>query len=59
MTNSMVVEAETIKKALHLALEKLSTTKYKVEVDILREEKKGLFGMESARSAKIRVRLKT
>ena len=56
---SIIVEAETIKKAIHIALQKLHMTKDGVTIDILKEEKKGLFGMGGAHHAKIRVKLKT
>ena len=55
---SIVIEAPTINKAIDIALAKLGTTKEKVEIEILREGKKGLFGMEGAYTAKIRVRIK-
>ena len=55
---SIVIEASTINKAIVLALEKLGTTKDMVEIEVLREDKKGLFGMEGASSAKIRVKIK-
>jgi spoIIIJ-associated protein len=55
---SIIVEADTIKKAIKMALEKLGTTKDRVSIEILREEKKGLFDMESSSMAKIRVRIK-
>ncbi len=55
---SIEVEAATIKRAIKIALDKLGTTKDKVIIDILREEKSGLFGMAGAHSAKIRARVK-
>lgn len=55
---SLVVEADTIKKAIHIALQRLKMTKDKVSIEILKEEKKGLFGMEGAHHAKIRVTTK-
>ena len=55
---SIIIEAATIRQAITLALEKLGTTKNKVEIYILREGKKGLFGMEGAYPAKIRVKIK-
>ena len=54
---SIIVEAATINKAIAQALVKLGTTKDRVEVEILREGKKGLFGMEGAYPAKIRVKI--
>ncbi len=55
---SIEVEAKTIEDALKIALGRLGSTKDKVEVRILREPKKGLFGMEGAQSAKIKVIVK-
>jgi predicted RNA-binding protein Jag len=55
---SIIVEAPTIKKAIKIALEKLGATKGRVVIEILREEKNGLFGMEGARFAKIKVSFK-
>ena len=52
------VEAKTTKEAIKIALAKLSVKKTDVEVKILREEHKGLFGMEGAELAKIKVIVK-
>jgi len=56
---SIVVEAKTIHEAITIALERLGTTKESVEIEVLREGKKGLFGMDGASSAKIRVKIKS
>ena len=48
------VEAKTTKEAIKIALEKLKLKKEDVEIKILREEHKGLFGMEGAEPAKIK-----
>lgn len=53
------VEAKTTKEAIRVALEKLKLRKEDVEIRILREEHKGLFGMEGAEPAKIKVIVKT
>ena len=58
MKKTIVVEAESIKDAIAVALKKLQTTKDRVAVEILREEKKGLFGMCGSKFAKIRVSVK-
>ena len=52
------VEAKTIEDAIKQALETLHAKKQQVEIEVLKEEHKGLFGMEGADLAKIRVTLK-
>ena len=59
MKKTIEVEAKTTKEAIKIALEKLNAKKEDVEVKILREEHKGLFGMEGAELAKIKVVVKT
>lgn len=56
---SIEVEGPTTKDAIRLGLEKLGVTKDKVEVRILAEEKKGLFGMEGAKQAKVKLTKKS
>lgn len=58
MKQTIVVEAASIKNAIKIALKKLQTTKDKIEVEILREEKGGLFGMDGSTFAKIRASIK-
>ena len=53
------VEAKTTQQAIKIALEKLKVKKEDVEIKILREENKGLFGMEGAEPAKIKAVVKT
>jgi len=48
-------EAKTTKEAIAMALKQLNLTRDDVEIKILREERKGLFGMEGAEPAKIKV----
>ncbi|MDD5439435.1 MAG: Jag N-terminal domain-containing protein [Candidatus Omnitrophica bacterium] len=48
-------EAPTVKEAIKIALKKLNLKKAEVDVKVLREEHKGLFGMEGAEPAKIKV----
>ncbi|MGB2706293.1 MAG: Jag N-terminal domain-containing protein [Candidatus Omnitrophota bacterium] len=55
---SIEVEAKTTKEAIKVALAKLNVKKEDVEIKILREEHKGLFGMEGAEPAKIKVIVK-
>jgi spoIIIJ-associated protein len=52
------VEAKTTQEAIRIALEKLQVKREDVEIKILREEHKGLFGMEGAEPAKIKVIVK-
>ena len=49
------VEAKTTQEAIRIALAKLKVKREDVEIKILREENKGLFGMEGAEPAKIKV----
>ncbi len=59
MKNRIIeVEAKTTKEAIRIALEKLKVRKEDVEIKILREEHKGLFGMDGAEPAKIKVTIK-
>jgi len=55
---SIEVEAKSTKEAIQMALEKLGTKRKNVEIKILREPHKGLFGMEGAEPAKIKATLK-
>ena len=55
---SIEVEAKTTQEAIKIALEKLHAKKEDVEIRILREAHKGLFGMEGAEPAKVKVVVK-
>ena len=52
------IEARTVAEAIEKALEMLKVSRDDIEVQTLTEEKRGLFGMEGERNAKIRVKLK-
>lgn len=52
------IEAKTTQEAIRIALKKLRIEKKDAEIRILREEHKGLFGMEGAELAKVRVAAK-
>ncbi|MEA3488734.1 MAG: Jag N-terminal domain-containing protein [Candidatus Omnitrophota bacterium] len=52
------VEAVTIEEAIRKALKTLHVKKQEVIIDVLKEEHKGLFGMQGAHQAKIRVTIK-
>lgn len=51
-------EAGTVEEAIELALKELNLSREKVDVKIVSEEKRGLFGMDGAAPAKIVVRKK-
>ena len=55
---SIEAEAKTTKDAIKLALRKLKAGRDDVEIKILREEHKGLFGMEGAELAKVKATIK-
>ena len=52
------VVAKSAKEAIEIALKKLGAKKEDVEIKILREEHKGLFGMEGLERAKVKAILK-
>ncbi len=58
MIKSIDVEGATVKDAIKKALLKLGVERDKVEVKVLAEGNKGLFGMKGSRQAKVKVSLK-
>ena len=52
------VEASTVEQAIKKALKLLNASRDDVVVKIVCEEKKGLFGMEGAKLAKVKITLK-
>lgn len=52
------VEGKSVQEAVSIALKKLHAKREEVEVKVLNEETKGLFGMEGARPAKVRIIMK-
>ena len=60
MTLKQTIEAEgkTVAEAVKKALKELGLARSKVKIEVLSEEKKGLFGMPGAKPAKVRVALK-
>jgi len=52
------VEAKTIQEAVSIAIKKLCAKRDEVEIKVLREESKGLFGMIGQQQAKVKVILK-
>lgn len=55
---SIEVEGKTTKEAIDTALKKLRVTKDRVEIKILSEEHRGLFGMNGNKLAKVKLTLK-
>lgn len=55
---SVEVEAKTPQEAISIALKKLGVPRSRVNVKVLSEENKGLFGMEGAQLARVRVTIK-
>ncbi|MFA5275555.1 MAG: Jag N-terminal domain-containing protein [Candidatus Omnitrophota bacterium] len=52
---SIEVEGKTVAEAIKKALKELKVPRDKVKIEVLTEEEKGLFGMEGAKLAKVRV----
>lgn len=52
------VEAKSTWEAIAIALKKLRAKRHEVEIKILNEETKGLFGMEGPKKAKVKVKVK-
>ena len=56
--SSIEVEGKTVEEAIKKALGILKLKRRQVNIKVLSEEEKGLFGMAGAKPAKIRVSLK-
>lgn len=52
---SLEIEGGTVEEAIKKALKQLKLPRSKVKIEVLSEEKKGLFGMPGAKLAKVRV----
>jgi len=52
---SIEVDGKTVEDAIKKALKELKLPREKVKIEVLSEEKKGLFGMPGAKPAKVRV----
>jgi spoIIIJ-associated protein len=52
---SIEVEGKTVEAAIKIALKKLNLPRNQVEIEILFEGEKGLFGMRGGKPAKVRV----
>ena len=55
--NEIEVEGKTTSEAVKKALKQLKVKREDVKIDVLCEEEKGLFGMEGAKMAKVKVSL--
>ena len=55
---SIEAEGATVEEAIKNALQILNVTREEVSVKVMSEEQRGLFGMEGAKPAKIKVTLK-
>ena len=53
--SSIEIEGKTVQEAIKQALKQLKLPRSRVKIEVLSEEKKGLFDMPGARPAKIRV----
>ena len=53
--SSIEIEGKTVKEAIRVALKKLNLPRDQVEIEILSEGEKGLFGMPGVKPAKVRV----
>ncbi|MDD5560863.1 MAG: Jag N-terminal domain-containing protein [Candidatus Omnitrophica bacterium] len=49
------LEGNTVEEAIEKALQELKLPRKSVKIQVLSEEKKGLFGMPGAKPAKVRV----
>lgn len=58
LRKSIEVEGSTVEDAIKKALGMLKVSRDEIEVKVVCEEKKGLFGMEGAKPAKIKVSMK-
>ncbi len=55
---SIEIEGGTVEEAIKKAIEILGVSRDEISVKVVCEEKRGLFGMEGEKPAKIRVALK-
>ncbi|MFH1753404.1 MAG: Jag N-terminal domain-containing protein [Candidatus Omnitrophota bacterium] len=53
--DSIEAEGRSTKEAIDTALKSLGVPKDRVKVQVLAEERKGLFGMKGAAQAKVRI----
>jgi len=55
---SIEVEAASLREAIKKALKEMGVKKQDVNIEVLKEEHKGLFGMEGAKPTRIKATLK-
>ena len=55
LKKSVEIEGKTVEEAIRKALKELRLPRAKAKIEVLSEEEKGLFGMEGAKPAKVRV----
>ena len=53
--SSIEIEGKTVEAAIKIALKRLNLPRNQVEIEILSEGEKGLFGMSGVKLAKVRV----
>jgi len=58
LPKNIEVEETTVEEAIKKAMDFFGVPRDEIEVKVVCEEKKGLFGMEGAKPAKIKVTLK-
>lgn len=58
ISKSLEIEGSTVEEAIKKATEMLGVSRDEIVVKVVCEEKKGLFGMEGEKPAKIKVSLK-
>ena len=52
---SIEIEGKTVEAAIKIALKKLNLPRSQVDIEVLAEGEKGLFGMQGVKPAKVRV----
>lgn len=57
-SESSEFEGDTVEEAINKAVVKLGVSKSRLDIKIVCEEKRGLFGMHGAKQAKIKVTIK-
>ena len=55
--DNIEIQGKSIKEAVEKALKELKVSRDKVKIEVVCEEEKGLFDMEGARPAKVRITL--
>ena len=58
MNKTEEFEGNTLDEAINKAVEKLGVPKTRLDIKVVCEEKRGLFGMQGAKTAKIKVTVK-